>query len=423
MFFLGQGVAGTVRANNGAVEALNQRCDPAPLVRLAGHQERWTGRGKYLYSLLLVNSMEALLAAGLEEAVIGAARQMLALAPPPPQSDPFSCTWQLFLSRGCTQLEHWDEAIEAQNRAMEHFGRCDAKAQREFSWYLSLNGYTLQLHAGALEGLEGRCQTLLDTAYNLKTQVEAHFLLGRLYLAADRGAEAVPHLEYAADQGNGLLCRREAQVLLARLPGESLTAEQLCFTAERAMDGGRLSQAAEQFQQARQTGEPLQPVHQLNWAAALLNLGRFQEALDLLENLELPRSLQDRDRAQLNLLHQLTLAYAGLGRLEEATQRQNEAVALFEKAGAELWRTPLWLSGVRLRLLLGELEGVEEELSSILNTKFHIGLDFLSAHIRMAEYLLATGRGEEARPHLEYVTAHAGEHFYGRQAQRALETL
>ena len=43
--------------------------------------------------------------------------------------------------------------------------------------------------------------------------------------------------------------------------------------------------------------------------------------------------------------------------------------------------------------------------------------------MHLADYLLAVGRGEEARPHLEYVIAHAGEHRYGQEAQQALEGL
>ena len=40
MFFFGQDNVKTVRANNSALEALNQRCDPAPLMRLMSQSGR-----------------------------------------------------------------------------------------------------------------------------------------------------------------------------------------------------------------------------------------------------------------------------------------------------------------------------------------------------------------------------------------------
>ena len=423
MLFFGRDNVKTVRTNNSAVEALDQRCDPAPLVRLAGHQERWTGQGENLYSLILVNSMEALLAAGQEESVISVVRQMFSLTSPQARTDLFLCVWEMYLSRALTQLKRWEEAVETQNTAMEHYGRCDAKAQRQLSWYLSLNGYTLQLHTGALEGLEGRCQALLDTAFDPRTQVEAHFLLGKFYLQTGRGEEAEAHLTYVIDHGNALLCRREAQVLLARLRGEPLTTEQLCFVAERSLDGGRLSQAAEEFQKARDGANGELPLtHWFNWAAALLRLGRFQEGLDLLEDMEISKSTPSWQEDQLILLCDRIVAYTGLGRLAEATQAQNQAVALFEQAKLEAYRTYLGLSAAVLRLRLGQLEGLEETLTALLEQAV-IGRDILTAHMHLADYLLAVGRGEDARPHLEYVIAHAGEHRYGQEAQKALELL
>lgn len=423
MFFFGQDNVKTVRANNSAVEALDQRCDPAPLVRLAGHQERWTGQGENLYSLILVNSMEALLAAGQEESVISVVRQMFSLTSPQARTDLFLCVWEMYLSRALTQLERWEEAVETQNTAMEHYGRCDAKAQRELSWYLSLNGYTLQLHTGALEGLEGRCQALLDTAFNPRTQVEAHFLLGKFYLQTGRGDEAEAHLNYVTEHGNALLCRREAQVLLARLRGEDLTIEQLCFVAQRSLEGGRLSQAAEAFQKARDVaGEEFPLSYRNDWAVALLRLGRFQEGLDLLEGMEIPKSTPSWQTAQLAHLCNRVVAYTGLGRLAEATQAQNQAVALFEQAKLEAYRTYLGLSAAALRLRLGQLEGLEETLTALLAGAIS-SRDILTAHMHLADYLLAVGRGEGARPHLEYVIAHAGEHRYGQEAKKALELL
>lgn len=423
MFFFGQDNVKTVRANNSAVEALNQRCDPVPLMRLMSQSGRWIGKGENLSGLVLANGIEALLAAGAEQSVIDLVRQMLALPVPQARSDQFLCVWEMYLSRALTQLKRWEEAVESQNTAMEHYGRCDAKAQRELSWYLSLNGYTLQLHTGALEGLAGRCQALLDTAFNPRTQVEAHFLLGKFHLQTDRGDEAEAHLTYVVDHGNALLCRREAQVLLARLRGEDLTTEQLCFVAERSLDGGRLSQAAEEYQQAWDGANGELPLpHRLNRAAALLRLGRFQEGLDLLEDMEIPKSTPSWQVAQLAHLCNRVVAYTGLGRLAEATQAQNQAVALFEQAKLEAYRTYLGLSAAALRLRLGQLEGLEETLTALLAGAINGG-DILAAHMHLADYLLAVGRREEARPHLEYVIAHAGEHRYGQEAKKALELL
>lgn len=421
---VGDQPARMVHSNNRDVEALLWDCDPEPLVRLYSHSERWFGQGAGLTGLVYLNGMEALLAAGQETTVIKMIEPLL--KDPRTANSGASCSfYYLKLSQALTQQEDWAEAIEAQNKAMSYFNQLRKKEQQGLSWELGLNGYTLQLHNGEMVGLEEKCLGLLNAAPTPKGQMEAHLLLGKLYLALHRDREAETHLTYAAEKGNKLLVQKEADLLLAQLRKDPLTKEQRIFGAQRACAKGRYSEAVGFCEKAYPWNDFDSEKETLNlvyFPSALLNLGRFEESLEQLEKIE-PLFLTSGSE-ELRLIHfyNKALAYMGLNRLDEATEAQNRAVAIFEENNLEAYRHQLCRSGLQLNIKRGNLDGLEEQINALLE-KASEGFEKMADHMTKAQYLLAAGRSQEARPHLEYVVKHGGEHHFVREAQAALESL
>lgn len=421
---VGDQPARMVHSNNRDVEALLWDCDPEPLIYLSQHSDRWFGWGKALTGLVYLNGMEALLAAGQETTVIKMIE--LLLKDPRTANSGASCSFcYLKLSQALTQQEDWAEAIEAQNKAMSYFNQLQKKEQQGLSWELGLNGYTLQLHNGDMAGLEEKCLGLLNAAPSPKAQVEAHFLLGKLYLALHQEEKAETHLTYAVEKGNKLLVQKEADLLLDQLKETPLTKEQRIFAIQRAYAKGRYSEAVGFCEKAYPWNDFDSEKETLNlvyFPSALLNLGRFEESLEQLEKIE-PLFLTSGSE-ELRLIHfyNKALAYMGLDRLDEATEAQNRAVSIFEKNKLEPYRHQLCRSGLQLNIKRGNLDGLEEQINALLE-KASEGFEKMADHMTKAQYLLAAGRSQEARPHLEYVVKHGGEHHFVREAQAALESL
>lgn len=414
-----------LRSNNRDVNALLQDCDPEPLVYLCLHSDRWFGQGKSLTNLLYFNCAEALLSSGEEGIAMNMAEGLLPKCPDRSNPPEVLTLAYLILSRGHTQLEHWEEAIEAQNMAMSWFNRLGKREQQNKIRALMLNGYTLQIHLGDIQDMEAKCLNLLNTAPCPKDQVEAHFLLGKLYQALHQEEKAETHLTYAVEKGNKLLAQKEAALLLAQLRGTPLTKDQLLFSAQRAYERKQYQKAITLYQKVfpLEGSDPKKvAMAYMDASSVLLNLGRFEESLVQLERVDPSSVPSERVKIQLTVLYIKAVAYTELGRLEEATEAQNQAVALFEEHKLEGYRHVLCRSGLQLKIKRGELEGLEKETEALLE---NTPSDFwkMSAHMVKANYLLAADRGQEAKPHLEYVIEHGGEHRFVREAQAALNSL
>ena len=85
-----------------------------------------------------------------------------------------------------------------------------AAVENRFLWY------RLVTEGGSQELLEG-FEKALETASSRLDRVSGHMNIARCLLSMDRREEARPHLEFAAEQGNKLDLRREAQQALEEL--------------------------------------------------------------------------------------------------------------------------------------------------------------------------------------------------------------
>ncbi|MDY3281266.1 hypothetical protein [Dysosmobacter sp.] len=86
-----------------------------------------------------------------------------------------------------------------------------ASVENRFLWY------RLVTEGGSQELLEA-FQKAMETAASRLDRVCGHMNIARCLLSMGRREEARPHLEFAAEQGNKLYLRREAQQALAELP-------------------------------------------------------------------------------------------------------------------------------------------------------------------------------------------------------------
>ena len=85
-----------------------------------------------------------------------------------------------------------------------------ASVENRFLWY------RLVTEGGSQELLKA-FQKALETASSRLDRVAGHMNIARCLLSMGRRAEARPHLEFAAEQGNKLYLRQEAQQALAEL--------------------------------------------------------------------------------------------------------------------------------------------------------------------------------------------------------------
>lgn len=421
-----------VKANRFAVRALDVGCDPKPMLDLL-KREGWWGDFKPVRGLIAGNGLEALLAAGLGE---GALCWVRAIWEDGELRDPAgACSVRLWESRACAQTERWEEAVKAQNQAMDAFGRVTHKRLlEELRWPLCWNGYGLQIHQGMTEGLEEKCLALLESAPAPRLEVESHLLLGRLYLALDKPQKAEEHLTDVIKRGNGLYAVTQAELLLAEHRGEAPSGATLIREGERKLRQLRLPWSLEcrftpslevslealTYPGVEEDGETSLLFHGCA-AAALINLGRYQEGLDQLDRIRLPSRLERQREVKLSVLVSRIAAHTALGHLEEAMALQDQAEALLQGGGEELetFRRALENNACGLAIKMGRLEGVEEKAKEGLE-QADDELGRVCAHMRLGRYYLAVHREEEARPHLAYVAQHGGEHHFRAEAAELL---
>jgi len=423
-----------VKANRFAVRALDVECDPKPMLDLLKRQG-WWGDFKPVRGLIAGNGMEALLAAGLGEAVLrwvqaiwesGELREAAGV-----------CSVRLWESRARAQTERWEEAVKAQNQAMDAFGRLTHKRlQEELRWPLCWNGYGLQIHQGMTEGLEEKCLALLESAPAPRLEVESHLLLGRLYLALDKPQKAEERLNRVIERGNGLYAVTQAELLLAAARGEAPAGPTLIREGARKLRALNLpwnmecrftpslevSLEALTYPGVEEDAEASLLFHGCA-AAALINLGRYQEGLDQLDQIHLPSRLERQREVKLSVLMSKLAAYTALGDLEKAAALQGQAEALLQGGGEELegLRRALENNLCGLAIKQGRLEGVEEKTKALLD-QADDELMRVCVHMRLGRYYLAAHREEEARPHLAYVAEHGGEHHFRAEAAELLGT-
>lgn len=417
-----------IRANNRAMKALTEGCDPGPMLEACKGRltEKLLDAAPKVYIALVTNAVEAFLADGQGEAALAVLEQI----PPEPGLPAVHTSNWLYRSRTYRQLYRWDEAVEAQNRAMDSFQRGGAgpKTTAILQWLLCLNGSALRLHQGLTDGLEDQLLQLVASAPDAWRRVEAHLLLGQFYLASDRADQAREHLNYAVAHGNQLYAKKEAEELLRALDGQEPSPEMRAQAVLRRVNAAvTLSVQTCDFTPVPYLcraaladpcvsgNETLCVQLRANICVTLINLGRYDEAEAELEQVQ-AAVLPD----PLHLLYLQIVLDTNQGRLAQATDRQNQAMALFRETRAEAWRKPLCRTGCTLQIKLGHLDGVEERAKWLLNSA-EDEFSRVTAHMLLAQYLLAAGRPEEAGDHLRYVAEHGGAHHFRAEAAKLLE--
>lgn len=417
-----------VSENNYALKGLCQDCDPGPLIRLYTKGDL-SQIHKKVVPALVRNGWDALVFSGVGSVLLPALYPRYGEELEKLGDRLALCDYHLLLSEIYGQMERWEEAAGEQNRAMEYYGQLSPRQldSDDFRWMLCRNGYDIRLALGQTEGLEPLLDQLLADAPDPWRRVEAHLLLGLYYQAAGDRNKAEEHLGYASGRGNKLYAKTRAEAALRRLRGEGPNGEDLAREALRrmealsdplnpqpALDICLKALGREELQKAPMWRTLLA----LDGAAYLVNLGRYKEALELLEQADLEQIVPgDQPKFRLRQLYLALLAHMGLGELEGAVELQNEAVALLDSAlpRAESWRQTLGRTACELRLRLGQLAGVEAEGERLLAAAAD-ELDRLAAHLLLGRYYLAAGQGERAQPHLEYVLKHGGEHHFRHDA-------
>ncbi len=419
-----------IRANNKAFKALTDGCDPAPLLEACKGRlnPKLLAVSPKVYWAMVTNAIEAFLAAGQGEAALNVLEQIS----PDPGLPAIHTSYWLYRSRACRQLYRWGEAVEAQNRAMDSFqrGGSGPEVTASLQWLLCLNGSALRLHQGLTDGLEDQLVQLAASAPDAWRRVEAHLLLGRFCLAAGRDDEAREHLNYAVAHGNRLYAKQEAGELLRSLDGQEPSPEMRTQEVlRRASAAAALALRTCDFTPVPDLcraaladpgvadNETLCAQLRLYVCAAMTNLGRYDEADAELEQLQ-AAGLSD----PLQLLYCQIVLDTNQGRLAQATDRQNQAMALFRETQAEAWRAPLCRTGCTLQVELGHLDGVEERarwLLEIAGDEF----DRVAAHMLLGRFLLAASRPEEAVSHLRYVADHGGTHHFRAEAEQLLQSV
>lgn len=430
MRLFGQKAKKSVSDNNYALNGLRQNCDPEPLIKLATA----TGQAdvhKKVLPFLMVNGLWALVAGGCGEAALPGLLQWRDQLDSPKGNDMSRCQCHLLLSEVYAQLERWQEAVAEQNRAMEFYGLLSPKELEDdlLRWMLCRSGYDLQLHQGRTEGMEPLLLQLLDTAPDPWRLAEIHLLLGRYYKAVEEKEKAEEHLGYTAGHGNALFAKYQAEKLLRELRGEGPNGEDLTREAQRKMrdlsDPLNPQPALEVCLEALDRPEVQEApmwsaLLRLSAGADLVNLGRYEEALEQLALISPGLSILSQPAVKIQVLHLSLLARMGLGQLSEAAKLQQEAVELFSREKAlEPCRWALTRTGYELRVRQGHLEGVEGEAKGLLDTARN-EVDRLSARMLLGRYYLAAEEREKAREHLEYVVEHGGKHHFRRDAEELL---
>lgn len=418
-----------VSENNYALKGLCQDCDPGPLIQLYLEGDLSLVHKKVAPALVR-NGWDALVFGGVGSALLSAlspgygeelekAGDRLAL-----------CDYHLLLSEIYGQMDRWEEAAGEQNRAMEYYGRLSPRQLENdnFRWMLCRNGYDIRLALGQTGGLEPLLSQLLADAPDPWRRVEARLLLGLYYKGAGDRERAEEHLGYVAERGNKLYARTRADAALRALRGEGPNGEDLAREALKRM--GALSNpldprpaldiCLETLGREEVREAPMwRTLLALDGAADLVNLGRYGEALALLEQVDLGQVVPgDRAKFRLRVLYLSLVARMELGELEEAVKLQNEAVALLDGSlpKGERWRWSLERTACELKVRLGQMEGIEEKAGELLAAA-EDELDRLAGHMLLGRYYLRAGEREKARPHLEYVLENGGKHHFRKDAE------
>lgn len=415
--------------NNYALKGLCQDCDPGPLIRLCSEGELAQVHKKVAPALIR-NGWDALLAAGMGSALLAVLTPQYGELLEKKGERAALCDFHLLLSQVYGQMGRWEEAAREQNRAMEYYGRLSPRQMEndDFRWMLCRNGYDIRLALGQTEGLEPLLSQLLANAPDPWRRVEARLLLGLYHKMGGEKEKAEEYLTWAAERGNKLYAKTRAEAALRELRGEGPSGEELAREAQRRR--GELSdplypQAALDICMEALGREELREapmwrtVLALDGGTDLVNLGRYGEALELLEQVDLGQiAAPDRAKIRLQGLYLSLVARMELGELERAVELQNEAVKLldgeFTKRGHWVWS--LKRTGCELKLRLGQPEGVEGEALELLEAA-RDELDRLGGHMLLGRYYLAVGERGKALPHLEYVLEHGGEHHFRRDAK------
>ncbi len=138
--------------------------------------------------------------------------------------------------------------------------------------------------------------------------------------------------------------------------------------------------------------------------------GRFAECLDIhLRTLEVERQL-GRPHLEMDTLCNIAAQLATLGRLEEAQQRIDEAVAHAELRGNPSQRAHIQLRRGALRIAQADLAGALEDLRLALRGAVDLRRHTLltSSAVALADVLGLLGRGSEALRMLEEASAALG---------------
>lgn len=421
------------RENDKAVKALEQDCDPGPLMKLGKRcapDKRLREACDPLYSRVLFNYADAAFSAGLDVMVLGL-REGVREDDSIVGADFWASYW-LCKSRCHRLSEHWGDAAQAHGKAMEYFKKLGTE-EAGLRWFLCANGYAIQLHYGQIEGMEERMQALLRTAPTPRCTVECNVLLGKYYIAAGRPTEAGAPLEYAAEHGNKLFAKFEAEELLRELDGKGPSDRKRARDAKRKVESVEASpcdptptlEACEEALADEGVCREVElcSVIRLEACTALVNLGRYDEARAQMEQMWLGEELEEEPAIKILRLHRDVIFDTAQGHLAEAAQKQNEAMKLFRECGEPAdWRLDLCNSGSSLQIKLGQLDGVEERAKWLLeNYEGEHGR--VIAHMLMGRYLLATWRKDEAVEHLQYVAEYGGKLHQQREAEELLKTL
>lgn len=198
--------------------ALYDGCDPRPLLELSQRELAATPprRSNLPYlGACAANRMTALYALGrFAEAIDACPDGSLAPADPAGQ-----LVLQVNLANLHLAMNHPEVAQEVMAGAQALLESLPENHPSRPLCQDAIDSFTiaLRLLQGDLEGLLPTLESGLETADTEYQRVGAHFQLGRYHLKAGRPDLARPHLEYAAEHGNQLYYRSDAQDYLARL--------------------------------------------------------------------------------------------------------------------------------------------------------------------------------------------------------------
>lgn len=198
--------------------ALYNGCDPQPLLEMSEQELAATPprRSNLPYlGACAANRMTALYALGrFAEAIDACPAGPLAPADPASQ-----LVLQVNLANLHLAMNHPDLAQEVMARAQALLEGLPADHPSRPLCQDAIDSFdiALRLLQGDIEGLLPTLESGLETADTEYQRVGAHFQLGRYYLKADRPDLARPHFAYAAEHGNRLFYRSDAQDYLARL--------------------------------------------------------------------------------------------------------------------------------------------------------------------------------------------------------------